>query len=291
MDLQQTLGIDKKTEKEILRMKKAREDIMKRLEEKDQVDFLNFIENKHDKVPVYLVMHFRDAVRAFADCEKFKLPKMQRNAKNKVLEAVKLDLKRVADLWEPSENLKLFTLLHETETILAKYIGVSSKFPDKYMEVLGKERGLSQEFVREQTQKLNNVEVDICIEYETAFVPALFKKFTDPMSHLVGSAVKILKFNDLYIDFPKLSTTIEGELMELRKKVTFKDIQLEEYLMTELYLNTDLRIREVAMQRQLANCAEVFDKKTIASLKGTLTRLDKLIEMHKKLVLTGEVSI
>lgn len=287
-NLDMVLGADKKTEKKILEIKTAHENIIKRLSEKDQVDFNNFIANEGNNVPLDVVRHFRDAIRAYANCVKFKVPSMKRQAESKVIETIQLDLKRVVGWWVPSSNFKLFTLLHETETLIASYLGLKSKFPEKYMRELGKERGMSEEFVREKSKALANVSISLGIEHERYFIEDLMKKFTEPMNYLSSGAVSILKFNEMFIDFDKLSKEVEAELLEPRKKVIFKIPDLPEWLNAELFFNAELRVREIAMQKLLQECSGLFEKKVVTALKGTLTRLDKMIVMHKKLILTGK---
>lgn len=288
IDLSVALGIDKKTEKNIMRLKEAHDKISKRLTEKEQMDFNNFIADTGGKVPHDVTNHFRGALTAFADCEKFKIPSMRRQAESKVIEAIQLDLKRVASWWVPAPNFKLFTLLQETESLLAEYLNLESKFPEKYMKEAGKERGLSKEFVREKIDEMSKTVACIGIEHKSIFINGLLKKLAEPMSYLSSSAVAILKYNDTFVDYDKLSKEVELELIEPRKKITFNNIELPDWLNQELFFNSELRIREVAMQKLLSECTKVFDKKIITSLKGTLTRLDKMIVAHKKLIITGE---
>lgn len=288
IDLETMLGSDKKTEKNIMRIKVAHEKIMKRLEDKDQMDFNNFIQNEKNNIPPDVVRHFREAMRAYADCDKFKIPSMRRQAESRVIQTIQLDLKRVADWWVPSSNFKLFTLLHETETLIANYLHLESKFPDKYMKEIGKERGVSKEFVREKSKELSDVEVTLGMDHERIFSRDLIKKFTEPMNYLSSGAISILKFNETFIDYEKLSKEVDKDLTFHRKNMVFKNIDLPEWLKRELFFNSELRVREMAMQKMLQDSIEVFGKKITSSLKGTLTRLDKLVEIHKKLILTGE---
>ncbi|MGL5951410.1 MAG: hypothetical protein ACRCZH_08325, partial [Cetobacterium sp.] len=296
-DKKYMLGASAKEQKRFEEFEVAANKIIKFLTEKEAMDFENFVSNVNGNVPRDVEIHFKGAIEAMADCKKFSIPQMRRRKENEVIQAVKLDLKRVSEFWEPQENLVLFTLLHEVEQILCKYTGIEAKFPEKYIAEIGRERGFTKEKVKIEGDKIKTFDCIIPVKHEVIFLADLHRKFKDTMNNLSSSAVSILKFNDSFIDFDKLNKHMDERLAAIKKCTldTYKELpefdfigKSPEWLIDEYNLNVELMIRSIYAEKMFVTCREKFDKKIQSSLRGTLTRFQNLVKLHKGLILGEE---
>lgn len=289
------LGLDKKQEEKVKELETAHLTILDKLDNaKDKSDFNNFIDGEN--IPPEVAYHFRGYLLEWTYLKRYKIPSMRRSKENECIRKIKMDLRRIADHWEPTPNLVTFTLLHELEMLLSHYTGVEESFSKKYVEWKGRENGITRERIKEEIGKIKEgIMIKSELSHERAFSGDVIKKFKGVMSALSSAAIKLIVHNDSFIDYDKLDNYMNEEL----KKKSFSYALLEkdqsyfdemaghgDWLKDEYLFFKELKVREIYLNAVFVNLTHL--EPTVSRyVKSTLTKLNKLLEYQKGLVIGG----